>query len=172
MFMGIDHLKELPREALEGMLEDSAKNWLTHDGLWFLAVEQAFGLEAAIEADMSAWERFTVIEAMRIMQRHGIPTGGGLEALKAALHYRLYAMINEQDIIDETEDSFVFTMVDCRVQSARGRKGLERFPCKRVGLVEYSGFARTIDSRIKTECVACPPDETPRGFYCAWRFSL
>jgi len=47
------------------------------------------------------------------------------------------------------------------------------FPCKSVGIVEYSGFAKTIDPRIKTECIACPPDEEAgKEFYCGWRFSI
>jgi len=159
-------------EHERGMLEDAAKLWLAHDGLWFQAVEQAFGIEKAIELDKVAWERFTVIEAKRIMARHDIAPDGGLAALKLALKYRLYAYINEQDIIDETPTSFVFRMTDCRVQSARQRQGLTAFPCKEVGIVEYSLFAQTIDSRIRTECISCPPDPKHPHYWCAWRFSL
>ncbi|MBD3403065.1 hypothetical protein GF420_09220, partial [candidate division GN15 bacterium] len=161
------------RDVLEGMLVDFAKNWLAHDGLWFQAVENKFGMEAAIELDTVAWERFTVIEAKRIMARHGIPENGGLEALKKALGYRLYAVLNTQEIRNETENSFEFYMVDCRVQSARKRKQMPLFPCKSVGLVEYAGFAKTIDPRIKTECIGCPPDPNAgEEFYCGWRFTL
>jgi hypothetical protein len=170
--MSIDNLKDLPRETLLGMLEDFAKNWLAHDGLWFQAVEGECDLETAIKLDTQAWEKFTRIEARRIMARHGIGENGGLEALKVALGYRLYAVLNEQTISDEKENSFVFKMVDCRVQSARRRKNLPPFPCKSVGLVEYSEFARTIDPRIRTECLACPPDKEKRDFYCGWRFFI
>lgn len=164
---------DLDREMLENMLVDFAKNWLAHDGLWFQAVERQFGMEKAIELDREAWERFTVIEAKRIMARHGIPENSGLEGLKKALRYRLYAFINTQEIRNETEHSFEFYMIDCRVQSARQRKKMPLFPCKSVGIVEYSGFARTIDPRIKTECIACPPDKRAGiDFYCGWRFSI
>jgi len=64
-------------------------------------------------------------------------------------------------------------MRDCRVQSARRRKDLPLFPCKSVGIVEYSEFARTIDIRIDTQCIGCPPDlEAGKEFYCGWRFSI
>lgn len=159
-------------ELLGGMLDDFAKNWLAHDGLWFQAVEQKYGMEAAIECDREAWRIFTVIEAKRIMKRHGIEPGSGLAGLKKALGYRLYARLNRQEIIDETEHSFVFYMNACRVQTARERKGLDDFPCKSVGIVEYREFARTIDERITTECLACPPDDHPPEFHCAWRFML
>ena len=170
--MGIDKLKDVPREVLEGMLVDFAKNWLAHDGLWFLAAEKECDMETAIRLDAEAWTQFTKIEAGRIMVRHGIPDNGGLESLKKALGLRMYAFLNEQVISEETDDSFVFKMVDCRVQSARARKNLPLFPCKSVGVVEYTGFARTIDPRIKTECIACPPDDLKRDFYCGWKFSI
>jgi len=170
--MSIEDFKDVPREILEGMLVDFAKNWLAHDGLWFQAVEKETDMETAIKLDTSAWEWFTVIEAKRIMLRHGIEPNGGLAALKKALGFRLYAVLNVQTITEETENSFVFKMVDCRVQSARKRKDMPPFPCKSVGLVEYEGFAKTIDPRIKTECIACPPDKAERDFYCGWRFSI
>ena len=92
--------------------------------------------------------------------------------LKKALGFRLYACINTQSITDESADAFTFQMNQCRVQNARKRKGLDDYPCKSAGLVEYSYFARAIDDRIRTECVGCPPDEHPETWFCAWRFSL
>jgi len=170
--MGIDKLKDISKETLLGMLEDFAKNWLAHDGLWFQAVEKESDMKTAIRLDTEAWDRFTKIEAKRIMVRHNIPENGGLEALKKALGFRLYAVLNEQTFSEESENSFVFKMVDCRVQSARKRKNLPPFPCKSVGIVEYTEFAKTIDPRIKTECLACPPDEEERDYYCGWRFFI
>lgn len=165
-------LEGFSRETLEGMLQDAALNWLAHDGLWFLAVEGKAGMDTAIELDAQAWASFTVIEAKRIMKRHGIEPGGGIPALAQALGCRLYALINEQEIVEQSDTRLVFRMSDCRVQSARKRKGLPDFPCKPVGLVEYSGFARTIDPRIATRCVGCPPDDHPDEWYCAWEFTL
>jgi hypothetical protein len=169
----MDQRQLLNSEVMEAMLSDFAKNWLAHDGLWFQAVEKQFGIDKAIELDREAWGKFTVIEAKRIMARHQIPENSGLEGLKKALEFRLYAFINVQEIRNETDSSFEFYMVDCRVQSARRRKQMPLFPCKSVGIVEYSGFAKTIDTKIKTECIACPPDEAAgKEFYCGWRFSI
>ena len=167
-----DFLRKFNKEQLIDMLENAAKNWLAHDGVWFQAVEGNYGLEKAIQLDAEAWERFTIIEARRIMKLHVIEEGGGLPALEQALKLRLYAHINKQSIIWVNEHTLRFEMNDCRVQSTRKRKGLPDFPCKTVGLVEYAGFARTIDPRIQTRCIACPPDPHPETFFCAWEFSL
>ncbi len=169
---GIRVLHEMSKEELIRVILDDAKNWLAHDGLWFQAVERAHGMEAAIEADRAAWEKFTVIEARRIMDRLGIKPGGGIPALVECLRHRMYARLNRQESIEVTDTRAVFRMLDCRVQSARKRKGLPDFPCKTVGLVEYSEFARAIDPRIRTRCIACPPDEHPREYWCAWEFVL
>lgn len=157
-------LDDLSREKLIGMLDDFAKNWLAHDGLWFQAVEQKVGLKTAMECDRTTWEKFTVIEAERIMKRHNILKGSGLEGLKKALAFRLYSRLNKQEIVQEKENSFVFRMNNCRVQEARQRRGLPDFPCKPVGIVEYSEFAKTIDPRIRTTCLTCPPMTTQMNF--------
>lgn len=167
-----DALRKFDKEFLIDLLEDAAKNWLAHDGLWFQAAERHYGIQTAIDLDAEAWEGFTQVEARRIMKRHHLPENGGLEALETALGFRLYARINEQKTVRVDEKTLRFEMTDCRVQSARQRKGLPDFPCKSVGLVEYAGFAETIDARIETRCIACPPDPHPDSFWCAWEFIL
>jgi hypothetical protein len=165
-------LRALDKEALIRIVLDDAKNWLAHDGLWFQAIEKTHGMAVAIEADQAAWEKFTVVEARRIMNRLGLRPGGGIPALLTCLDHRLYARLNIQEATEVTDTRAVFTMRDCRVQSARKRKGLPDFPCKSVGLVEYKEFARAVDPRIRTRCVACPPDEHPADSACTWEFTL
>lgn len=169
---GVVLLNDLSREELIQIIIDDAKNWLAHDGLWFQAVEQRYGIDVAIDVDRDAWRGFTVIEARRIMERLGMQPGGGIPALVECLKHRLYARLNLQEYLEQTENRVVFRMVDCRVQSARKRKGLPDFPCKSVGLVEYAEFARTVDPRITTNCIACPPDAHPDEFWCGWEFTI
>jgi hypothetical protein len=170
--MDREKLLSSSKETLIGLLEDQAKNWLAHDGLWFQAVERRFGMEAAIELDTQAWAVFTQIEAKRIMKRLDLPPGGGLEALEEALQLRLYACINKQSTCRIDERNLRFEMNDCRVQAARKRKGLPDFPCKKPAMAEYAYFAHTIDPRIRTQVIACPPGPHPPEYYCAWLFTL
>jgi hypothetical protein len=154
------------------IMEDFAKNWLAHDGLWFQTIESKYGLEAAIQADIEAWRKFAPIEAKRIKKRFQIPDNGGIPALVKALGLRMYTCINQQQIIEETQNRVVFQMIDCRVQSARTRKGMALFPCQPVGIVEYESFAREIDPKIKTRVLRCPPDEFNGECHCAWEFTI
>jgi hypothetical protein len=167
-----DAFADLDAAALRGLLDDFAKNWLAHDGVWFQAVEKAHGMDAAMAADAEAWGRFAAIEARRIKKRFALPENGGLDALATALGRRMYAALNRFACERVDESTLRFRMIDCRVQDARNRKGLAPFPCKPVGMVEFTSFAREIDDRIEVTCLTCPPDEHREGTWCGWKFTL
>ena len=165
-------LMRMPKEGLLELMDAIAVNWLANDGVWFQAVEGTHGMNEAKRCNDSCWARFSPVEAWSIKRLLALPDYPGLEGLKTALNFRLYARINIQSVVDDGPEGFTFQMNKCRVQSARKRKGLADYPCKSGGLAEYTYFASTIDPRIRTVCVACPPDEHPDEWYCAWRFSL
>ena len=165
-------LIDMEPNQLQDLKSRIAKNWLVSDGVWFQTVEFAEGMNEAKRCNDTCWAQFSPVEAQSIRELLRLPEKPGLEGLKRALGFRIYESVNTQSIADETENSFVFQMNKCRVQDARKRKGLDDYPCKSAGLVEYSYFATAIDSRIKTECLGCPPDPHPEDWYCAWKFIL
>lgn len=165
-------LWNMSTKELLSLLDTLAVNWLANDGIWFQAVEFNHGMNDAKRCNDTCWGHFSPFEAHSIKRFLGLLESPGLQGLKQALNYRIYARINEQSFVDEDDDQFVFQMNACRVQMARNRKGLDDYPCKSGGLVEYTYFARTIDERIETECVGCPPDTHPKEWFCAWRFTL
>ena len=159
-------------EVSRRALSDAAKNWLAMDGLWFQAVEQVYGMDAAVALDRQVWSQFAVIEARRIKERLSLPERGGLEALEIAFNNRLVSLLDKVEIKHTDKKTLIVTTKTCRVQSARERKSMAQFPCKSVGLVEFPVFARTIDARIMTQCLSCPPDSLPGIPYCSWKFTL
>ncbi|MEW5897647.1 MAG: DUF6125 family protein [Bacillota bacterium] len=165
-------LASLSKEELIAMVLDFAKRWLAHDGLWFQTIEEKHGLGEAVDIDAGAWAKFAAVEARRIMDLHGIPPNGGLLSLKKALALRQYSFLNDQEIIDVAPDRFIFRMNTCRVQITRKRKGLADFPCKPVGIAEFTSFAKAVDPRLSVRCLACPPDDHPEEFFCAWEFRM
>jgi len=165
-------LLDLPEEKLEELRNAMAVNWLANDGVWFQSVEFKYGMNDAKRCNDSCWAHFSPFEAWSIKRLLNLPEKPGIAGLKKALEFRLYNFVNKQSFTDETENSIVFRMNECRVQVARKRKGLADYPCKSGGLVEYTTFAEAIDSRIKTEVIACPPDPHPDDYFCAWKFSV
>jgi ubiquinone/menaquinone biosynthesis C-methylase UbiE len=160
----------LDRAGLFKALDVFAKNWLAHDGSWFLAAEERYGMDAAIELDAASWRKFAAAEARRIMVAYAIPTDGGLDALARALSLRAYSFVNPSRV-ERDGPALRFFMTSCRVQEARQRKDLPDFPCRPVGEVEFETFARTVDARIETRCLHCPPDPDAQG-HCGWEFRL
>lgn len=160
------------RETLDrlGMALRSA--WLAADGVWFQAIEGQAGMAAAKQVNDACWSSFAPLEARRAKAVLGLPDRGGIAALKAALGVRMYARLNRWEFAEETGNSVVFRMTDCRVQTARKRKGLDDYPCKSGGITEYAGFSREIDPRLRCRCLGCPPDPHPEEWVCAWRFTL
>lgn len=169
--MDCENIDSLPTEKLRELCSIYAKNWLAMDGLWFQAAERQFGMDTAMDHDEEVWRRFTEIEARRIKSFLDLPERAGLEGLRRALSFRLYACLNE-DSPEIDGNTLLYRVHTCRVQQARARKGMPFHPCKRVGVVEYDGFAKVIDDRICAEAVSCYPDITDDSCACIWKFTL
>jgi hypothetical protein len=165
-------LLDLPEDLLNKLRDSIAINWLVNDGVWFQAVEFKEGMEDAKRCNDSCWAQFSPFEARSIKKLLGLTEYPGLDGLKKALQFRLYNFINLQSFDEETEKSFILRINQCRVQDARKSKELDDYPCKSGGLIEYKAFAESVDSRIRTECICCPPDKHPEEYFCAWKFSL
>ena len=165
-------IDDLDREELLKLLRVYAQNWLAHDGCWFLGIEEELGHETARRYNNKAWERYAPVEARRLIEFLGRKPGEGLDALAEALVLRQYASINRQEVLRVDEGHLVFRMNECRVQATRKRKSLPVYACKEAGIIEFSGFAHGVDPRIETRCIACPPDEHPPDWWCAWEFTI
>jgi hypothetical protein len=164
-------IEKMNREELLRLIDIYAKNWLAMDGVWFQSIEQKFGMDEAVEHDENAWRQFTVIEANRIKEFLALPEQAGLDGLKKALELRMYANINADEILIK-DNTLTYRTLDCRVQNARKRKGMEFHPCKSVGIIEYTFFAKTIDARFQCEAISCYPDVTDETCNCSWKFTL
>ena len=164
-------LVNMDKENLIDLIKAMSFNWLAGDGVWFRTVEDNYDMYTGKRCNDTCWTRYSPLEAAMLKSFLQLPRQSGLDGLEKALNLRLYAQINEQTI-ERSEDELILRMVKCLVQGTRKRQGLPDYPCKSAGIVEFPTFARMIDSRIKTECLSCPPDEHPREWVCAWRFYI
>lgn len=164
-------LANLDKEQLLQLIDIYAKDWLALDGVWFQSIENKLGMDEAMWHDENAWRNYTVIEAKRIKNFLRLPIQAGISGLKQALSFRIYSNINDYEIIIK-DNVLIFRTLECRVQNARKRKGLEYHPCRRVGLIEYEYFAKTIDDRFTCEPISCYPQITDESCSCSWKFTL
>ncbi len=165
-------IEELNREELIELVRIYAKNMLALDGVWFQSIEKKSGMEEAMEHDRNAWRKYTEIEARRIKDFLKLPDNSGIAGLKQALAFRFYAALNGDEIITEGDNVLIYRTLSCRVQNARARKGMPFHPCKSVGILEYTYFAKVIDERFECEAISCYPDVTDDSCACSWKFIL
>ncbi|MEW6033976.1 MAG: DUF6125 family protein [Chloroflexota bacterium] len=171
--MGRIELARLPKKDLIKLVELYSQNALTIDGLWFIGVEERFGLGPAIEIDTATWRRYGATEARRIVSTLGI-RGSPVEVLARALNYQvwIHAPRMQYDVSQPAQNRVIFSITDCSVQRVRERDQRPLFPCKPVGVALWEEFGKAIDPRFALRCVVCPPDEHPDDLWCSWEFEL
>jgi hypothetical protein len=162
-------LVNMEKDSLIDLISALSLNWLTGDGIWFRAVEDNHDMYTSKRCNDTCWTRYSPLEAAMIKSFLRLPEQSGLDGLEQALSMRLYTHINEQ-VIERSGNELVLRMVKCLVQQTRKINKLPDYPCKSAGMVEFQAFAKTIDHRIKVDCINCPPDERPKAWFCAWRF--
>lgn len=162
---------ELSRDEALQWARMSLSNLTTVDGLWFIELEDRYGIDLALKIDTIVWRRYGPIEARRIREK--MKVGDGLNGLEKALH--LSAFFNAEGVIYELvrkdENSLLCTVTDCRAQKARLKGGRPEFPCKGVSMAFFGGFVKPFGVDIQVKPMLCPPDEHPNDVWCRWLFN-
>jgi len=170
MIPELDH-SQISREKLVDVF---SRSLTTLDGLWFLAVEDKYGLDAAMELDEKVWGGYGSILARRVVKNFAIEDENPLRTLIKALLLDPLSPIYKPDVPLLTDNKAIFHYTDCPPQKARLRDGRGEHPCKPAGLALFKSYAEAIDPRIKVSCLRCPPDPHPPDpdFWCGWQFEL
>ena len=103
-------------------------------------------METALEMDRQAWKIFTQIEAKRIMGRHGLKPGGGLDALEQALWSRKHT----DDLIHHSDRGSQYLSI--RYSERLAEAGIES-SVGSVGDSYDNALAETINGLYKTEVI-------------------
>ncbi|MEM0203527.1 MAG: DUF6125 family protein [Archaeoglobaceae archaeon] len=138
------------------------------DALWFLAVEDEFGLENAVRLNEKIWEEIGGRSAREIKKRFGI-NENGLEGFEKAIKLFPWCKILGYEF-EKLEDRLIIRVKNCLPQIARIRSGRAIFPCREMHFREFRAFAKEIDERIEVKCVYAPPEI--RDYFCEWEFRL
>jgi len=160
---------QIPKEKL---VEVSSRSLITMDGLWFLAVEQKYGFDAALELDEEVWRRLGSIQAKRVVKNFAINEDSPIQTLIKALLVDPVFPIFLPEVPVLSDNKAIFRCTDCPPQKARIRGGKGEFPCKPVGIAFFASYAEAIDPRIKLSCLTCPPDAHPPQLWCEWQFEV
>ena len=162
---------ELPSEKLKALLKVYIRQFFTLDGLWFLAVEDKFGLDAATKLDEKVWDGLGFREAKRLKEALNLK-GENLQTLIETLKLTPFYFYGKSEFKETSDNKVVFRVVECPPQIARIKAGRGEFPCKHVDLAYFKSFAQAINPKIKVKCLTAPPDPHPKEYWCEWEFNL
>ena len=150
--LAVKELEKLPRETLIEIIRMHSRNWMTLDGLWFSGVEEAFGVEAAMELDIRMWRKGSRTEARRIKQL--LDLGPGLDNVIRAIHFMSWAASFGYRV-EESEGRALWTCTRCPPQENRLKAGLAEFPCRPTFEACFVNVCEVIDPSIQVTCI-CP----------------
>ena len=158
----------MSRSELEEYIFFMLRQYRLVDALWFLGVEDRFGLDKAVKLNEEIWEDLASRLGRDIKRRFNIK-GGGISPVIKALRYVPWTIITGYEI-EEARDNAIIRVPNCPPQEARLRSGRKVFPCKAMHQKSFQSFANAIDERVKVECIFAPPDPRPPGLWCEWKF--
>lgn len=166
-----DHelLRSLPKQKLVELLLIQARNMFRVDGLYFLAIEEKFGAEKAIEIDEKCWRTMGAIEAREIKKFLGKEHFAVADVMKA-LQLTGWSLDQRDKEIQVDDGKGIFRVVRCRTQLTRIRKGLSEFGCRPVRHGYLKAFASELNPEINVICRMCPPDRHTEDSWCEWEF--
>src|SRR3989304_5436339 len=127
-----EELRKLSREELLKVTKVFGRNWITLDGLWFMGVEDEFGMEAAVKLDERMWSKQAGIEAKRMREALGLTQKGPAGVAQA------YSLLTPcwadafQPEFSGTPERLRVRINHCNAQEAREKLERPRFPCKPV----------------------------------------
>jgi len=142
------------------------------DGLYFLGIEKKFGTEAASEIDAGVWETMAGIEAKSLQKMFSVGENSEIATIMDLLQKSSWALDQPFKTITVSKEKAVLGIDRCRTQETRLSKGLDEFPCKKVRSGYLEKFAKTLNPKVKVNCIVCPPDKHPKDKWCKWEFVL
>jgi len=156
----------------EAATEVAARTIHTVDGLWFLAVEEEYGFEAAFELNQQVWKRGAFIHGKRLLKNMNVKGNTPFEALATMILADPIMSFRRTQVMTQTDSRLVIRTLNCPPAEARYRDGRGVFngvPGCTLLLATYAGL---IDPRIQTKCVCCTPNPENPEYWCEWEFTL
>ena len=167
-----DMVTKMSTEKLLDYFFLQIRNLWRVDGLYFLGIEKKFGTEAATEVDAGVWEIIAQVEAKSFQRMFNVGENPDIPTIIDLLRRSSWALDQPFKTVEVNGNRAILCIDRCRTQKARLNKGLSEFPCKKVRFGYLRNFTKTLNPKVKVNCLVCPPDKHSKDLWCKWEFAL
>lgn len=169
---GVD-LEDLSREQLIELARLYARLFFAMDGLWYLALMESFGEEAATEIDLRVWDKYARYEAKRLLPLMNIASDD-LSEFPTVFALSPWFSQLEHVFTKEDNNTLTLTVLECPSMEAMKREGSgrEKTFCSDVEPQLLQMVVQAFHPRAKVYPVELPLKETADGICCRWRFVI
>ncbi|OFV67594.1 MAG: hypothetical protein SCAL_000969 [Candidatus Syntrophoarchaeum caldarius] len=152
---------------LEALVKTYAWFWGNLHQRWRAAIEEMYGLDAAVSVELRMMESIGRRHASELKKIFGEVKGvSGFMKLFGFLPENL---LENFEVVKLDENEAIFRNSSCSAQKARLKKNLPEYPCKEPGLIYFKAFATEIDPELRIGVITAPPDLHPDDCWCEWR---
>ncbi len=163
---------DFPAISAEALNEVCFRSLYTVDGLWFLAVEEQFGFEAAFKMNQAVWEKGSLIHGRRLLDKLDLEGKSPLQRLVTMLLADPLMAVHRPEVLTLTDTGAVLRCIDCPIQVARIRDGRGVYNGKPGCTILFKTYAGLIDPAIEVNCLACAPNPEKPDYWCEWELKF
>jgi len=156
----------------DALKQACSRSLYTVDGLWFLAVEEKFGFDAAFELNQVVWSRGGYIHGKRLLKNLDTEGKKPMKVLFELILADPLMLVHQPEIETLEDDRAVMRLIQCPIQVARIRDGRGVYDGKPGCGLLFQAYAGLVDPRIEARCVACAPNPENPEYWCEWEFVL
>lgn len=166
-------LSDFSSETLAETLKSYGRIYMALDGFWYLSVREHISNEAALAADIQAWEKICKYEMAVITKQLNIH-GNDVIALMKAVQMTPWIRNMEFNIGIKNDNHGILTITRCPVLEALEKEGEGREigSCHIVGTKVCESYASFFNPNITVTALKLPPRNSKDEVACQWEFSL
>ena len=111
---------------------------------------------------LKVWESMAAIEAKSLQRMFKVAENPDVATIIGLLSKSSWALDQPFKTIEIGNKRATLGIDRCRTQEARLGKGLCEFPCKKVRFGYLKNFAKTLNPKVKVNCLVCPLTNTQK----------
>lgn len=166
-------LEKLSRSELLSLVKLSSRMMIMLDGLWYLSLKDAAGNDAALEANIRAWDRVMDYYVGRLAKLLGVQ-GRDVADYMPVMDARPDGLVLEESVQVFDRNDAIRTVAYCPTIAALEREGQGRdaIHCTASCGIMRRKHSKLFNPAIELTCLKVPPRRSKNDIFCQWEYTI